>query len=85
MYKLRSEQITQRLYLSMIIIIFSLLFLSIPLIISSYESYQKADRAVTESSARRAGADLANKVSRERAPANKVMSSTPDELEANLN
>ncbi|TCB45372.1 GGDEF domain-containing protein [Acinetobacter terrestris] len=85
MYKLRSEQISQRLYLSMIIIIFSLLFLSIPLIISSYQSYQKADRALTEISALRAVADLANKVSRERAPANKVMSSTPDELEANLN
>lgn len=85
MYKLRSEQISQRLYLSMIIIIFSLLFLSIPLIISSYQSYQKADRALTEISALRAVADLANKVSRERAPANKVMSSAPDELEANLN
>ena len=85
MYKLRSEQISQRLYLSMIIIIFSLLFLSIPLIISSYQSYQKADRALTEISALRAVADLANKVSRERAPANKVMSSTPEELAANLN
>lgn len=85
MYKLRSEQISQRLYLSMIIIIFSLLFLSIPLIISSYQSYQKADRALTEISALRAVADLANKVSRERAPANKVMSSAPDELAANLN
>lgn len=85
MYKLRSEQISQRLYLSMIIIIFSLLFLSIPLIISSYQSYQKADRALTEISALRAVADLANKVSRERAPANKVMSSTAEELAANLN
>ncbi|NNH34381.1 GGDEF domain-containing protein [Acinetobacter sp. NIPH 2377] len=85
MYKLRSEQISQRLYLSMIIIIFSLLFLSIPLIISSYQSYQKADRALTEMSALRAVADLANKVSRERAPANKVMSSTAEELAANLN
>ena len=85
MYKLRSEQISQRLYLSMIIIIFSLLFLSIPLIISSYQSYQKADRALMEISALRAVADLANKVSRERAPANKVMSSIPEELAANLN
>ncbi|WP_445660516.1 GGDEF domain-containing protein [Acinetobacter sp. F16] len=85
MYKLRSEQISQRLYLSMVIIIFSLLFLSVPLIVSSYQSYQKADRALTEISALRAVADLANKVSRERAPANKVMSSSPDELAANLN
>lgn len=84
MYKLRSEHISQRLFLSMIIIIFSLLFLSVPLIVSSYQSYQKADRALTEISALRAVADLANKVSRERAPANKVMSSTADELAANL-
>ena len=84
MYKLRSEHISQRLFLSMIIIIFSLLFLSVPLIVSSYQSYQKADRALTEISALRAVADLANKVSRERAPANKVMSSTVDELAANL-
>ena len=84
MYKLRSEHISQRLFLSMIIIIFSLLFLSVPLIVSSYQSYKKADRALTEISALRAVADLANKVSRERAPANKVMSSTADELAENL-
>ena len=84
MYKLRSGHISQRLFLSMIIIIFSLLFLSVPLIVSSYQSYQKADRALTEISALRAVADLANKVSRERAPANKVMSSTVEELAENL-
>ena len=53
MYKLRSEHISQRLFLSMIIIIFSLLFLSVPLIVSSYQSYKKADRALTEISALR--------------------------------
>lgn len=84
MYKLRSKHIAQRLLLSMIIIIFSLLFLSVPLIISSYQNYQKADRALIEISALRAVADLANQVSRERAPANKVMSSAPDELAENL-
>lgn len=84
MYKLRSEHISRRLFWSMMIIILSLLFLSVPLIVSSYHSYQKADRALTEISALRAVADLANKVSRERAPANKVMSSNTDELEENL-
>jgi diguanylate cyclase (GGDEF)-like protein len=68
----------------MIIIALSLLFLSVPLIVSSYHSYQKADRALTEISALRAVADLANKISRERAPANKVMSSSADELEENI-
>ena len=84
MYKLRSKHISQRLFLSMIIIILSLLFLSVPLIVSSYQSYQTANRALTEISALRAVADLANKISRERAPANKVMSSSTDELAANL-
>lgn len=84
MHKLRSEHISQRLFWSMIIIILSLLFLSVPLIVSSYQSYQKADRALTEISALRAVADLANKISRERAPANKVMSSSADELEENI-
>ena len=84
MYKLRSKHISQRLFLSMIIIILSLLFLSVPLIVSSYQSYQKADRALIEISALRAVADLSNKVSRERAPANKVMSSNADELAENL-
>jgi diguanylate cyclase (GGDEF)-like protein len=84
MYKLRSEHISRRLFWSMIIIALSLLFLSVPLIVSSYHSYQKADRALTEISALRAVADLANKISRERAPANKVMSSSADELEENI-
>jgi CHASE3 domain sensor protein len=66
MYKLRSEHISQRLFWSMMIIILSLLFLSVPLIVSSYHSYQKADQALTEISALRAVADLANKVSRHR-------------------
>ncbi|GAA5186360.1 GGDEF domain-containing protein [Acinetobacter kookii] len=84
MHKLRSEHISQRLFWLMIIIILSLLFLSVPLIVSSYQSYQKADRALTEISALRAVAELANKISRERAPANKVMSSNADEFAANL-
>lgn len=84
MYKLRSEHISRRLFWSMIIIALSLLFLSVPLIVSSYQSYQKADRALTEISALRAVADLANKISRERAPANKVMSSSAVELEENI-
>ena len=84
MYKLRSKHISQRLFWSMMIIILSLLFLSISLIVSSYQRYQTADRALTEISALRAVADLANRISRERAPANKVMSSSAEELAANL-
>ncbi len=84
MHRLRSEHISQRLFWLMIIIILSLLFLCVPLIVSSYQSYQKADRALTEISALGAMAELANDISRERAPANKLMSSNADEFEKNL-
>ena len=77
MAKLHSEQISRRLFISMIIIIGSLIFISVPLIVSSYQSYKKAERALIEISVLRNVAELTNNISRERAPANKVMSSTP--------
>lgn len=77
MAKLHSEQISRRLFISMFIIIGSLIFISVPLIVSSYQSYKKAERALIEISVLRNVAELTNNISRERAPANKVMSSTP--------
>ena len=78
MMKLRSEHISQRLLISMIIIIVSLLFSSVPLIVNSYQSYKRAERALIEISVLRNVAELTNNISRERAPANQVMSSTPE-------
>ena len=78
MMKLRSEHISQRLLISMIIIIVSLLFISVPLIVNSYQSYKRAERALIEISVLRNVAELTNNISRERAPANQVMSSTPE-------
>ncbi|HIQ34162.1 MULTISPECIES: GGDEF domain-containing protein [Acinetobacter] len=81
--KLRSEQISLRLFLCMVVIISSILYISIPLIIQSYQEYIKTNQVLTEITSLRALVKTANKISRERAPANKVMSSTVEELAAN--
>lgn len=82
--KLRSEHIRRKLILSMGVIIASLLIISVPLTVKSYSSYKKTELALAEILVLRDVAELANNISRERAPANKVMSSTPEELEENL-
>ncbi len=77
---LRSEHISNRLFFFMLVIILSLLFMAIPLIVGSYQDYIKTRQALTEIKSLRAVADIAYKVSKERAPANKMMSSGPDDL-----
>ena len=84
MMKLRTEHISQRLLISMIIIIVSLLFICVPLMVNSYQSYQKTKRALIEISVLGKVAELTNSISRERAPANKVMSSSAAEFQQNL-
>lgn len=78
--KLRSEQISRRLFFCMIVIIFSIFYLSIPLIINSYQEYIKSDQTLTEITCLRALVKTSNKISRERAPSNKLMSSQPEVL-----
>lgn len=80
MREIRSEYLSQKLYIAMSIIILSLCSLSIPLIVKSYNDYIKANQALTEIQALQAVADLANKISRERAPANKLMSSNQQDF-----
>lgn len=80
MSKIVAERITYRLSISMLVIILSLLGISIPLIISSYQDYIKTKNALIEIRALNAVADLANKISRERGPANKAMSSNAQQL-----
>lgn len=82
--KLRSERIRSRLFWSMSIIIASLLVISIPLTVSSYFSYKKSELALSEVLVLQDVAELANNISKERAPSNKAMSSSPEELESNL-
>ncbi|MDH1488002.1 GGDEF domain-containing protein [Acinetobacter johnsonii] len=80
MREIRSEYLSQKLYFAMSIIILSLCSLSIPLIVKSYRDYIKTNQALTEIQALQAVADLANKISRERAPANKLMSSNQQDF-----
>ena len=80
MREIRSEYLSQKLYFAMSIIILSLCSLSIPLIVKSYRDYNKTNQALTEIQALQAVADLANKISRERAPANKLMSSNQQDF-----
>ncbi len=72
---LRSEHISNRLFFFMSVIILSLLFMAVPLIVSSYQEYLKTKQALVEIKSLRSIAEVANKVSKERAPANKLMSS----------
>ena len=81
--KLRSEQISRRLFLCMLVIIFSISYLSIPLIINSYQEYIRTNQTLTEIISLRSLVKTANKISKERAPANKVMSSQPQDLAEN--
>lgn len=80
MNTLRSEWISKRLYWSMSIIILCLLCICIPLIVSSSQSYLKSRQTYQQLNALQQVADLANKISRERAPANKAMSSSVQEF-----
>ena len=80
MREIRSEYLSQKLYIAMSIIILSLCSWSIPLIVKSYRDYNKTNQALTEIQALQAVADLANKISRERAPANKLMSSNQQDF-----
>ncbi|AUX85941.1 hypothetical protein C3F34_07590 [Acinetobacter sp. ACNIH2] len=83
MARLRAENISQRLLGAMLVIVLSLLFISVPLIFKSHQNYQHAQLSLTEIQSLRAVAELSNKISRERAPSNKVMSSTPEEYAQN--
>lgn len=80
---LRSEHISNRLFFFMLVIILSLLFMAVPLIVGSYQDYIKTGQALAEIKSLRAVADIAYKVSKERAPANKMMSSGSHDLVKN--
>lgn len=78
MPEIRSENLSHKLFIAMSIIILSLCSLSVPLMVKSYRAYTKTNQALIETQALKAVADLANKISRERAPSNKLMSSHPE-------
>ncbi len=68
----------------MLVIMLSVALISLPLIASSYRSYQKSSEALQEIQSLKMVAELSNKISRERAPANNAMSSPQDELPEQL-
>src|SRR5690606_9064445 len=80
MNTLRSGWISKRLYWAMSIIILSLLCICIPLIVSSGQNYLKSVQTYQQLDALQQVADLANRISRERAPANKAMSSSAEDF-----
>lgn len=84
MHELRSEHLSKRLNLAMLIIVVSVLMLALPLIIQSYQCYQKNAVALSEMQSLKAVAELANLISSERGPANSAMSSTKAELQTHL-
>ena len=85
MHSLRSEHISKRLYWAMSIIILCLLLICIPLIVSSSQQFKYAVETYDEIKVLEHVADLANKISRERAPANKIMSSSIEDFEKHRN
>lgn len=80
MHALRSELISKRLNLAMLIIVACIFMLALPLIISSYKSYQKNVQSLTEIKTLKLVAELSNQISAERGPANSAMSSSRLEL-----
>ncbi|RKG38859.1 GGDEF domain-containing protein [Acinetobacter rongchengensis] len=78
--KLRSEQISARLLIFMFVIILSVLLIAIPQIVQSYQEYVKLHRSLVDIQNLRIFAETSNKISRERAPSNKAMASSREEL-----
>ena len=83
--ELHSEQIKARLLILMLVIILSIIFIALPQIIESKRNYQQSQQTLVDIQNLRVFAELSNKISRERAPANKAMSSDISNLAINLN
>ena len=75
METLRTEHISKRLQIAMLIIVMSIMFISVPMIIGSYRQFVKSAEALKEIQMLKMVAELTNQISRERAPANSAMSS----------
>lgn len=78
--QLRSEQISARLLILMFVIVLSVLLIAIPQIVNSYQDYIKLHRSLIDIQNLRIFAETSNKISRERAPSNKAMAGSAEEL-----
>ena len=83
--ELHSEQIKARLLILMLVVILSIIFIALPQILESKRYYQQSQQTLVDIQNLRVFAELSNKISRERAPANKAMSSDMNNLALNLN
>ena len=83
--ELHSEQIKARLLILMLVVILSIIFIALPQILESKRYYQQSQQTLVDIQNLRVFAELSNKISRERAPANKAMSSDISNLAINLN
>lgn len=83
MHSLRSEHMSKRLYWAMSVIILCLVLICIPLIVSSSQQFIRSVTTYYQLEALRDIADLVNRISKERAPANKLMSSSPEDFQKN--
>lgn len=77
--QLHSEQISKHLYIAMLVIIVSVILISSSMLIDNYHKYQLSQKTLLEIKGLKMTAELAHLISRERAPANKLMSSTVQE------
>lgn len=82
--ELRSEQISTRLLILMSVIILSVLLIAVPQIISNYQEYVRSKRILVDIQTLRIFAETSNKISRERAPTNKAMSSSAQDFSENM-
>lgn len=76
---LDSEQASKHLYITMFVIVVSVVLISASMISSSYARYQLSKRSLVEIKSLKMAAELAHLISRERAPSNKLMSSSTAE------
>lgn len=72
-----NSSIRHRLFFFVFILILCFLVIAIPLILSSYKQYQQSNDALIEIKLLKALSEGANHISKERAFANKLMSSPP--------
>lgn len=82
--ELHSEQIKARLLILMFVIILSIILIALPQIIETKRDYQQSQQTLVDIQNLRIFAELSNKISRERAPSNKTMSSDMENLALNL-
>ncbi len=76
-----NSSIRHRLFFFVFILILCFLVIAIPLILSSYKQYQQSNDALIEIKLLKALSEGANHISKERAFANKLMSSPPEQID----